>query len=130
MIQFDSYFSTGLVQPPTRNPCFLGMKTQAPPEKNRQAEAEAAEDLAARLAATEESRRQERLRAAEELAKAADTSTGGAAVWGDENDGTDGIGVRMRWIFFGGGFVGIGYHDKVVEGHYQKLLSLKRESVN
>ena len=53
MIQFDSYFSTGLVQPPTRNPCFLGMKTQAPPEKNRQAEAEAAEDLAARLAATE-----------------------------------------------------------------------------
>ena len=41
-----------------------------------EAEAEAAEDLAARLAATEESRRQERLRAAEELAKAADTSTG------------------------------------------------------
>ena len=34
-------------------------------------------------------------------------------------------GVRMRWIFFGGGFVGIGYHDKVVEGHYQKLLSRK-----
>jgi len=53
--------------------------------KTPQAEAEAAEDLAARLAATEESRRQERLRAAEELAKAADTSTGGAAVWGEES---------------------------------------------
>ena len=42
-----------------------------------QAEAEEAADLAARLAATEESRRQERLRAAEQLAKEADTSTGG-----------------------------------------------------
>ena len=87
--------------------------------------------MAARLAATEESRRQERLRAAEELAKAADTSTGwGFPVWGEENDGADEMsGVRMRWIFLGGrGFVGIGYHD--VEGQFQKLLSLKRESVN
>lgn len=41
-----------------------------------EAEAAEAQDLAARLAATEETRRQERLRAAAELAEAADTSTG------------------------------------------------------
>ena len=61
-----------------------------------QAEAEAAEDLAARLAATEETRRQERLRAAEELAKAADTSTGR----GGENLADELMsGVRMRCFF-------------------------------
>ncbi|CAK8985770.1 unnamed protein product [Durusdinium trenchii] len=41
-----------------------------------EAEAEEAADLAKKLAATEETRRQDRLRAAEELAAAADTSTG------------------------------------------------------
>lgn len=46
------------------------------PRFHGQAEAEEAADLAARLAATEETRRQERIRAAEALALAADTSTG------------------------------------------------------